>query len=109
MPNPFEQLPSAVSINILGMLIEIPPNLLNMLAESPIYTITFMTVGLYYIKGIDSPVKGSFLYLVFYCMHIMVLSIMAKFQFSIVVIILVIACYIGCHVGISILKNRMSS
>ncbi len=93
LPNPFEHFPVPVSA-LFGVDIVIPSILLNMLIEPFLHAITFSVVGLYYKKGVDSPAKGSFLYLFFYCLHVAMLYIMSVFEFSLFAVIFLIIAYI---------------
>lgn len=104
LPNPFEKMTDKFVINN----IEFTPTILNWIAEPIIYVITFALVGLYYTKGFDSPVKGSFLYLIFYIIHFGLLWVMACFNFSIVAVILVLLGYAFLHIAFIILKNKLS-
>lgn len=108
LPNPFEQLPIPLYITISGIEITIPVVILNWIAESFLYPITFMVVGVYYQKGIDNPAKGSALYLLFYCIHVGMLFIMSCFQFSRIIIIITIISYITLHIGFNVIKNKLS-
>lgn len=109
LPNPFDKLPVLPSIDYLGISLQIPPFFMMLFAEPFIYIITFAVVGIYYRKGIDHPAKGSFLYLLFYCVHILALSIMAQFQFTTMAIVLVISGYIACQIGVATLANKIQT
>lgn len=57
-------------------------------------------------KGRNDPSLGSFLYLVFYTLHVGLIYIVSSFSFSRIAIILILVLYLGLHILINYLKNR---
>jgi len=106
LPNPFEQLPRPISIPISTTRIVLPAICLNVLAEPILQAITFAIVGIYYAKGVDPPIKGSILYLFFFCVHVTMLYIVSSFQFSPISVITAIIIYIMAQLGIATIKNK---
>lgn len=102
IPNPFEVLGEGVNIGERVMVI--PPEVLNWGVEPLMYVVTFEVVGLYYDRG-SAPAFGSFLYLLFYCIHTFLLWLILLAGFATWVIALVIVLYIGCHAGVKMLRN----
>ncbi len=108
LPNPFEQLPEPFSITVMTTQIAIPAEILNWLAEAPLHLITFSIVGLYYEKG-SNPAVGSFLYLLFYCVHTAMLYIMAGFQFAPIAVVMTISVYIAAQIGVASIMSKINS
>lgn len=108
LPNPFESMGHQISIPIGMFELQIPPILLNMLVEPVIYAFTFMIVGIYYEKR-SMPALGSFLYLMFYAIHVGVLLLMAMFNFSVMAVILIMALYFAGHISVFIINMKISS
>lgn len=100
--NPFEALEEGLPISIRGSAVLLTPDVLNLITEPFMHAITFGVVGLYYQTG-SSPVVGSLLYLLFYCVHTFMLWLMSLTGFAIWAIIAVIVVYIGCHIALSTL------
>ena len=96
LPNPFDALGEGLAVNVETGPILIPPEVLNWIAEPLMHTITFAIVGLYYNRG-DAPVVGSFLYLIFYCVHTFLIWLMSLAGFATWVIILIVILYVGFH------------
>lgn len=92
LPNPFETLPNGV--------------LINYAAEPFLHIITFEVVGLYYESG-SGPALGSFLYTVFYFIHIGLLMLCGFFAWHRVAVIAISIIYIGCHIVINRLRNNI--
>jgi hypothetical protein len=107
LPNPFEQLPVPLSISISGTEVVIPAVVINWLIEPILYRISFMVAGIYYKKGIDNPAKGSFLYLLFYCVHVGLLFVLSGFQFSTLIVVVTIIAYMALHVIVSVIKYKL--
>lgn len=106
LPNPFEVLGESFTINLFGIPIVMEPFTFNFFIMSAIlYSITFPVVGLYYTKR-SNKAWGSFLYLMFYCIHTGLLFIMSWFKFSIPAIVIVLIGYVLLHVGYNCLKNK---
>lgn len=101
--NPFDALGDGVVINIDHTPILLTPGVLNWVAEPFLHVVTFVVVGLYYDKG-SAPAFGSFLYLFIYCVHTFLLWLMSLAGFSIWVVLLIVVLYVGCHVGLTVLR-----
>lgn len=108
LSNHFEKLPHSIAIEISGISISPPPLVLNIIAEPILHIITFSVVGIYYSKG-EFPTLGSFLYLVFYAIHVGLLTLMAVFQFATWAVVLIVVLYILCHIGLLSLLNHRSA
>lgn len=105
VPNPFEALGNGLVVNIGEMPILLPPVVLNLIAEPFMHEATFAVVGLYYDRG-SAPALGSFLYLLFYCIHTFLIWLMSLTGFATWAVLLIATIYVGCHVGLNRLKNR---
>ncbi|MBQ9768441.1 MAG: hypothetical protein IJW37_10100 [Lachnospiraceae bacterium] len=105
LSNPFEALGEGLRVEINNVSVVLSPSLLNWLAESLMWGITYGVVGMYYEKG-SAPALGSFLYLIFYCVHTWLIHLMAFADFNKWIVILILVLYVGCHAGINILRNR---
>lgn len=82
LPNPFECLEGKIFLPCGIVDIPIPSSAVNLLFSVLVLApISFEITGLYYEKGYDNPVKGSFLYLVFFSIHVGLLHLMAQFGF----------------------------
>lgn len=108
LPNPFDPLGEAFSITIKDTVIPLPPLALNWIAEPVLHAVTFAIVGIYYKKGRHNPALGSFLYLLFYTIHVGMIYIVSSFGFSWVAIVIVVISYVALHIVINISKNRMA-
>lgn len=102
IPNPFDVLGDGVNIGERAIVIS--PEVLNWVAEPFMHVVTFAVVGLYYDRG-SAPAFGSFLYLLFYCIHTFLLWLMSLAGFATWAITLIVVLYIGCHVGVKMLRN----
>jgi len=107
LPNPFDQLPHPVTIHFSGIMMAVPAALLNWIMEPVLYSFTYIIVGFYYTKG-ENPAKGSLLYLLFYSIHVGLLALMARTQFTLWAVILILAGYFACHAGVAIIRNRVA-
>ena len=105
LPNPFESLGQDFAVTISGISIPVPPILLNIVAEPIIYFITFRVVSLFYEKGF-APAWGSFLYLIFYCVHIGLIMLCGAFHFAKIAIGIIIILYIALLIGIKVFENK---
>ena len=99
LPNPFESLPTVPTIVIFESELILSPELLNLIAEPILHAATFLVVGLYYDRG-SAPAVGSFLYTLFYCIHVALLAIVSVFNFSMVAIIVVAIAYFSSHIAL---------
>ena len=104
LPNPFEALGDGLTVNIGEALILLTPRVLNLLAEPFMHAVAFAIVGLYYHRGSD-PAVGSFLYLLFYCIHTFLLRLMSLSGFATWAVLLIIVLYIVCHMGLKNLRS----
>ena len=109
LPNPFDSLGEAYAIKIKDVVIPLHPFVINLIAEPVLHAVTFAVVGIYYHKGRHNPALGSFLYLLFYAIHVGMIYIVSSFGFSLVAIVIVAVSYVAIHIGINILKNRLAS
>ena len=94
LPNPFEALGDGLIVNIGETSILLPPGVLNWVAEPFMHMVTFVIVGLYYDRG-SAPALGSFLYLLFYCVHTFLLWLMSLAGFDTWAVVLIIVTYVG--------------
>ena len=106
LPNPFEALGDGLQVEIWNTLVVLPPFLLNWLAEPMMWGVTYGVVGMYYQKG-SNPALGSFLYLVFICIHTGIVHLMALADFNKWIVTLILVLYAGCHAGINALSERL--
>ena len=83
-------------MNIGEVPIMIQPEPLNWIAEPFAYCVTFGVVGMYYDKG-SAPTMGSFLYLLFYCIHTSLLWLMSLYRFAIWAVVIILVIYVGLH------------
>lgn len=105
LPNPFESLGDKIDVNLFGIVISLSPDLLMFLVESLILgTVTYFIVGLYYRRR-SAPALGSFLYLLFYCVHIGLMFIMGKFAFSKTACIITLVLYVMFHIILLLIKH----
>lgn len=103
IPNPFEALGEGLTIFVGENPILLSPILLNWLAEPIMYLITYLVVGLYYERA-SCPALGSFLYLLFYCIHMWIIWLMSLAGFATWAVVLIIVAYVGCHIGLAKLR-----
>ncbi len=108
LPNPFEPLGEEFAINIKDVVIPLSPILANWIAEPFLHASAFAVTGIYYRKGHHNPALGSFLYLLFYSIHVGIIYIVSSFGFTWAAIIAAIICYIALHIGINIIKNKLT-
>lgn len=104
IPNPFDALGEGLVVNIRETSLLLPPEVLNWVAEPFMHMVTFVIVGLYYDRG-SAPALGSFLYLLFYCVHTFLLWLMSLAGFSTWAVVVIVALYIACHVGLTKLRS----
>lgn len=106
LSNPFEPLRDKFLIEIMGIPMSIAPEILNHCAGVILPVITFAIVGFYYHKGVDNPVKGCVLYLIFYCIHNKLLELMSICEFNLMAVIIILSLYISSHIGFNKLKDK---
>ena len=104
LPNPFEALGDGLIVNIGETSILLPPGVLNWVAEPIMHMVTFAIVGLYYDRG-SAPALGSFLYLLFYCVHTFLLWLMSLAGFSTWAVVVIVVLYIACHMSLTKLRS----
>lgn len=105
IPNPFEALRGGLVVNLGQTPILLSPEVLNWVVEPFMHAVTFAVVGLYYDRGSASAL-GSFLYLLFYCIHTFLLWLMSLAGFTTWAVVLIVGTYMGCHLGLKMLRNR---
>ncbi len=79
IPNPFEPRPDAA--------------LINLIAEPIMHMVTYGVVGIFY-EEYSAPAIGSFLYLLFYCIHTGLLMLMGYFCWDKTAITIIAILYI---------------
>lgn len=107
LPNPFDSLGATFPITIGENTFMMTPIVMNYLAEPVLHAFTFALVGLYYSRSDHNPSKGSFLYLMFYCVHVGLLYLMGLFGFATWAVALILIVYAMAHIGFNALKNRV--
>ena len=105
IPNPFEALGAGLGVTLYNSQVIIGPECLNMITEPLMHVITFTVVGFYYDRG-SAPTLGSLLYLLFYCIHTLILWFMSLTCFAHWAVILILGIYVGCHVALVRLRMR---
>ena len=101
LPNPFDSLGTTFPVTIGKNTLTMTPIVMNYLAEPVLHALTFALVGLYYSRSDHNPSKGSFLYLMFYCVHV------GLFGFATWAIALILFVYAIAHIGFNALRNRV--
>ena len=81
------------------------PEILNWIAGLGLPALTIAVVGIYYSRG-EFPSQGSFLYMVFFCVHTGILHLMSFAYPVIRLIVLIGVVYIGLHITVITLINR---
>lgn len=107
LPNPFDSLGTTFPVTIGENTLTMTPIVMNYLAETVLHALTFALVGLYYSRSEHNPSKGSFLYLMFYCVHVGLLYLMGLFGFATWAVALILIVYAMAHIGFNALKNRV--
>lgn len=80
---------------------------MNLIADPMIGVLTFAIVGLYYIKGDNSPL-GSFMYMLFYAIHIGLLYLILSVYPVTWLMIAIIIAYVAAHIGLNVLWYRQN-
>lgn len=106
IPNPFNSLQGQY-IEINGLEFPVIPEIINILVEPILGVFTFIIVGLYYDRSEKTPLKGSILYLFFYWIHVGLISVIVKFNFSALSIFLVAVFYVILHILISVITSKI--
>ena len=107
LPNPFESLDGVFSIPFFDVNFPIHAFYINWVAEPILHVITFNIVGIYYSRSDHFPAVGSFLYLLFYSIHVGLIYLAGCFNFELIAIIAILICYVCLHIGINALKNKL--
>ena len=105
IPNPFEALGKGAKVKTGATYILIAREVFNWVAEPFVHVVTYASVGLYYDRG-SAPALGSFLYLLFYCLHTFLLWLMSLAGFAVWAVMLIIALYIGMHLVLLKMLNH---
>lgn len=108
LPNPFDPLGETFSVTITDIVIPLHPLVLNWLAKPVLHAVTFAIVGIYYHKGHNNPALGSFLYLLFYAIHVGMIYIVSSFGFAWIALIIVLVLYTCAHIGVNVLRNKFA-
>ncbi len=106
IPNPFDNL-QGQTFEIYGIEFPVIPKVINILVEPILGVFTFIIVGLYYDRSEKTPLKGSILYLFFYWIHVGLISVIVKFNFSALSIFLVATFYVILHILISVITSKL--
>lgn len=107
LPNPFDPLGETFNLIVGEIVVPLTPTIANWIAEPVIHIVTFILVGIYYRKGEHEPAWGSFLYLIFYAIHVGLIYIISVFDFAMLAVIVTLILYIAIHIAISVLKSRL--
>lgn len=91
LTNPFQELKYGFIINIA--------------IEPVLYTITFLTVGLFY-KYETAPSIGSCLYLLFYCINVGLIKLWVSLGASLIIGMVILAVYVSIILIIARKMNR---
>ena len=105
IPNPFEVLGEGVTVMLGETPLLLTPEILNWIAGLGLPALTFAVVGIYYSRG-EFPSWGSFLYMVFFCVHTGILHLMSLAYPAVWLIVLIGVVYIGLHIAVITLINR---
>lgn len=106
IPNPFQILGDEVTIMVNHNTWRISTVMLNLFAELLIFWCTRIVVKLYYDNSSEA-VVGSFLYLIFYCIHIFILYLFAVVQFNVFVMTGILTLYVSMHVWLRFSRNSI--
>lgn len=106
IPNPFQILGDEVTIMVNHNTWRISTIMLNLFAELLIFWCTRIVVKLYYDNSSEA-VVGSFLYLIFYCIHIFILYLFAVVQFNVFVMTGILTLYVSMHVWLRFSRNSI--
>lgn len=103
LPNPFEPLGEKFNVTLFNITLSLTPDIANWIAEPVLHLLAFGITGLYYARGYNDPVVGSFLYLLFYAIHTLILMLMSAAGFAWWAVVLLVISYIAGHIGINLL------
>ena len=104
LPNPFEPLGEKFNVTLFNITLPLTPDIANWIAEPVLHLLAFGITGLYYVRGHNDPAAGSFLYLLFYVIHTLILMLMSAAGFAWWAVVLLIVLYIAGHIGVNILR-----
>ena len=103
LPNPFEPLGEKFNITLFNITFPLTPDIANWIAEPVLHLLAFAITGLYYARGYNDPAAGSFLYLLFYAIHTLILMLMSAAGFAWWAVVFLVILYIAGHIGINLL------
>ena len=103
LPNPFEPLGEKFNITLFDITLPLTPDIANWIAEPVLHLLVFGITGLYYVRGYSDPAVGSFLYLLFYAIHTLILMLMSAAGFAWWAVVLLVISYIAGHICINLL------
>ena len=103
LPNPFEPLGEKFNVTLFNITLPLTPDIANWIAEPVLHLLAFGIAGLYYTRGYNDPAMGSFLYLLFYVIHTLILMLMSAAGFAWWAVVLLVISYIAGHIGINLL------
>lgn len=106
IPNLFQVLGDEVTIMVNDNPWRVSTVVLNLFAELLVLWSTRIVVKLYYDNSSEA-VVGSFLYLLFYCIHIFILHLFALVQFNVFVMAGILVLYVGMHVWLRFSRNSI--
>ena len=101
LPNPFEPLGEKFNVTLFNITLPLTPDIANWIAEPVLHLLAFGITGLYYARGYNDPTVGSFLYLLFYVIHTLILMLMSAAGFAWWAVVLLLIIYIAGHIGIN--------
>jgi hypothetical protein len=108
LPNPFEVWGVAKTLSIGEFQIPVPTLAINIICgQFILYPAAFLVTKKYYTKGVDSPVKGSVIFLLFYCIFTGLVYLMSMAKFAKWAIISIIMAYIVLHCLVHFLVNKI--
>lgn len=104
LPNPFEPLGEKINVTLFNITLPLTPDIANWIAEPVLHLLALGITGLYYARGYNDPAVGSFLYLLFYVIHTLILMLMSAAGFAWWAVVLLIVLYIAGHIGVNKLR-----
>ena len=104
LPNPFEPLGEKFNVTLFNITLPLTPDIANWIAEPVLHLLAFGIAGLYYARGYNDPALGSFLYLLFYVIHTLILMLMSAAGFAWWAVVLLVVLYIAGHIGVNKLR-----
>lgn len=104
LPNPFEPLGEKFNVTLFNITLPLTPDIANCIAEPVLQLLALGITRLYYARGYNDPAVGSFLYLLFYVIHTLILMLMSAAGFAWWAVVLLIVLYIAGHIGVNKLR-----